>query len=144
MRAADPLVQYFIYLISGLFRDANGNQFFAVKQAFDLSASQVLEFEHGTVGNVHYFTYFEYLCGIIFSPPFANLIISLLRRTCWLTRNFSLLNRCFARLPTHLLSGRQDVGVAHVGRCHSCGGMNRSIVPLDKLGRTSIYLYVFL
>jgi len=46
--AADTLVQYFIYLISGLFRDVNGNQFFAVKLTFDLSASQVLKFEHGT------------------------------------------------------------------------------------------------
>jgi len=53
-------------------------------------------------------------------------------RSCWLTRNFSLLKRCFARLPTHLIPDRQDVGVAHVGGCHACGGMNCSIVPPDK------------
>jgi len=36
------LSQYFIYLISGLFRDANGNQFFGVKLAFDLLAPQAI------------------------------------------------------------------------------------------------------
>jgi len=62
-------------------------------------------------------------------------------RTCWPTRNFSLLKRCFARLPTHLIPDRQDVGVAHVGGCHACGGMNCSIVPLDKFGQ-DIYIFI--
>ena len=60
--------------------------------------------------------------------------------TCWPTRNFSLLKRCFARLPTHLIPDRQDVGVAHVGGGHASGGMNCSIVTLTNLGRT-LYIY---
>jgi len=70
--ASDPLVPYFIYLISGLFRDADGNQFFAVQLAFDLSTAQVLEFEHGTGGSVHYLTYFEYLCSVILFAAFRE------------------------------------------------------------------------
>jgi len=66
------LVLYFIYLIRGLFRDANGNQFNAVKLVFDPSASQVLEFEHGTEGSVHYLTYSEYLCSVILFAAFRE------------------------------------------------------------------------
>jgi len=69
---SDPLVQYFIYFISGPFRDSDGKQLFAVKLAFDLLASQVLEFEHGTGGSVHYLTYFEYLGSVILIATFRE------------------------------------------------------------------------
>jgi len=64
--------QYFVYLISGLFRDANGNQFFGVKLAFDLLAAHVLYLEHWTSGSVHEFTYFEYLGGVILFSAFRE------------------------------------------------------------------------
>jgi len=68
----DPLVQYFIYLISGPFRDADGNQLFAIKLAFGLLASQILEFEYGTGGSVHYLTHFEYLGSVILFATFRE------------------------------------------------------------------------
>ena len=47
----------------------------------------------------------------------------------------------FASLPTHLIPDRQDVGVAHVGRCHTCGRMNCGIVPPDKFEQ-DIYIFI--
>jgi len=62
-------------------------------------------------------------------------------RTCWPTRNFGLLKRCFARFPTHLIQDREDVGVAHVGGYHTCGGRNCCVVPPGKFGQ-DIYTFI--
>ena len=66
-----------ILSISGPFCDANGNQLFAVKLAFDLLAAQVLEFEHGTGGSMHDLTYFEYLGGVILFAAFREFLLLL-------------------------------------------------------------------
>jgi hypothetical protein len=50
----------------------NGNQFFGVKLAFDLLATQVLEFEHGARGSVHDITYLEYFGGVILFSAFRE------------------------------------------------------------------------
>jgi len=66
------LLSSILSLICGLFCDANGNQFFGGKLAFDLLAAQVLEFEHGARISVHNLTYSEYFGGVIFFSAFRE------------------------------------------------------------------------
>ena len=109
--ASDHLVQYFIYLISGLFCNAHGSQFFLIKLALygDLFKSSSSQTGQGVLlialvtRNISWLKF----C----SAPFANLFFFLLMRTCFPTRNLELTlrTRSFLFIFFHIASTSESV-----------------------------------